>query len=116
MASLHVRVLSPERVIRAGEASSLVAPAWDGQVGILPGHAPMIVLIGTGTLAVDLPGGGSESYNVAGGVLKVEANRVTVLTEGAGREAPSRLSGQERPLRPEDRHRPESAAVPGRPA
>lgn len=116
MASFQVRVLSPERVIRAGEASSLVAPAWDGQVGILPGHAPMIVLIGTGTLAVDLPGGGSESYNVAGGVLKVEANHVTVLTERAGCEAPSNLSGEERSLRPQDRQGPESASVPGRPA
>ena len=113
MASFQVRVLSPERVIRAGEASSLVAPAWDGQVGILPGHAPMIVLIGTGTLAMDLPGGRSESYNVAGGVLKVEANHVTVLTE---RAAPSNLSGEERSLRPQDRQGPESASVPSRPA
>ena len=116
MASLQFRILSPERVIRAGEASSLVAPAWDGQVGILPGHAPMIVLIGTGTLAVDLPEGGSESYNVAGGVLRVEANHVTVLTDRAGREAPSRPSGEESSLRPEDRRGPESASVPGCPA
>ena len=89
MATLQVRVVSPERVVYTGEASSLVAPAWDGQVGILPGHAPMIVLLGMGRLAIDRPGGGAEQYHVAGGVLKVEANQVTVLTEYAGREAPT---------------------------
>jgi F-type H+-transporting ATPase subunit epsilon len=88
LATLQVRVVSPERVVYSGEASSLVAPAWDGQVGILPNHAPMIVLLGMGTLTIDRPGGGAEVYHVAGGVLKVEANEVTVLTEYAGREAP----------------------------
>ncbi len=88
MATLRVRVVSPERVVYSGEASSLVAPAWDGQVGILPGHAPAIVILGMGELSVDRPGGGAEVYHVAGGVLKVERNEVVVLTEYAGREAP----------------------------
>ena len=48
MATLHVRVVSPEKVVFQGEAGGLVAPAWDGMVGILPNHAPMIVLIGQG--------------------------------------------------------------------
>ena len=88
MAELEVQVVSPERVVYRGEASVLVAPAWDGQVGILPGHAPMITLLGMGRLSVDRAGGGAEEYYVAGGVLKVEADRVTVLTEYAGREPP----------------------------
>jgi len=88
VATLQVRVVSPEKVVYSGEAASLVAPAWDGQVGILPGHAPMIVLLGMGELSIDRPGGGAEVYHVAGGVLKVEADEVTVLTEYAGREAP----------------------------
>ena len=88
MATLQVRVVSPERIVYSGDAASVVAPAWDGQVGILPNHAPMIVLLGMGKLAIDRPGGGAEVYHVAGGVLKVEANQVTVLTEYAGREAP----------------------------
>ena len=88
MVTLHVRVVSPERIIYQGEATSVVAPAWDGMVGILPNHAPMIALLGMGKLSVDLVGGGSEDYHVAGGVLKVEHNQVIVLTEYAGREAP----------------------------
>ena len=103
MATLRVRVISPERMVYTGDASALVAPAWDGQVGILPGHAPMIVLLAgvqegdrlaaegvsgrMGRLTIDRLGGGAEEYQVAGGVLKVEANQVTVLTEYADREA-----------------------------
>ena len=101
MAELEVQVVSPERVVYRGEASALVAPAWDGQVGILPGHAPMIALLGLGRLTVDRPGGGAEVYHVAGGVLKVEADTVTVLTEYAGREPPVDFP-RERLFLPED--------------
>jgi F-type H+-transporting ATPase subunit epsilon len=87
--SLRVRVVSPERVVFEGEAASVVAPAWDGQVGILPSHAPMLALLGAGELSIDRPGGGSDSFHVAGGVLKVERNQVTVLTEYAGSEPPA---------------------------
>jgi len=88
---LKVRVVSPEKIVFEGEASAVVAPAWDGQVGILAGHAPMLALVGSGVLSVDRPGGGSDSFHVAGGVLKVERNQVTVLTEYAGSEPPAEV-------------------------
>ena len=87
--SLHVRVVSPDKVVFEGEASALVAPAWDGQVGILPNHAPMLALLGSGRLHIDKVGGGSAEFHVAGGVLKVERNQVTLLTEYAGSEPPA---------------------------
>ena len=89
--ALDVRIVSPSRVVYEGEASSLVAPAWDGKVGILPSHAPMIALLGAGWLTLDLPGGGSRSMYVAGGVLQVVSDRVTVLSEYAGEAAPEQL-------------------------
>ncbi len=82
--TIHVRVVSPEKVVYEGDASALVVPAWDGQVGILPGHAPMLALLGAGELTVHVPGGNTQRYHVAGGILKVEAAGVTVLTEYAG--------------------------------
>ena len=91
MASLNVRVVSPDKIVFEGEASAVVAPAWDGQVGILPGHAPMLALIGSGALSVDRPGGGSDTFHVAGGVLKVERDPVTLLTEYAGDEPPAEV-------------------------
>ena len=92
MASLSVRVVSPDKIVFEGEASALVAPAWDGQVGILPGHAPMLALLGSGRLDVERPGGGSDSFHVAGGVLKVERDAVTLLTEYAGDEPPPEVT------------------------
>ena len=89
--SLRVRVVSPDRIVFEGEASSLVAPAWDGQVGILPNHAPMMALLGAGELHLDRIAGGSDSFHVAGGVLKVERNQVTLLTEYAGDEPPAEV-------------------------
>lgn len=91
MSELQVRVVSPDSVLFEGPAVSVVAPAWDGTVGILPGHAPMITLLGAGDLSVDLPAGGSERFFVAGGVLKVESNDLVILTEYGGTEAPEEL-------------------------
>ena len=88
---LKVRVVSPERVVFEGEAAAVVAPAWDGQVGILGGHAPMLALVGSGVLTIDRPGGGSDTFHVAGGVLKVERDQVTLLTEYAGAEPPDQV-------------------------
>ena len=88
---LRVRVVSPEKIVFEGEASSVVAPAWDGLVGILPSHAPMLALVGSGELSIDRLGGGSDSFHVAGGVLKVERDQVTVLTEYAGEEPPAQV-------------------------
>lgn len=85
---LNVRVVSPDRVVFEGEASAVVAPAWDGQVGILPSHAPMLALVGTGVVNIDRPGGGSDVFHVSGGVLKVERDQVTLLTEYAGDAPP----------------------------
>jgi F-type H+-transporting ATPase subunit epsilon len=85
-ASLQVQVVSPSRVVFEGPASALVAPSWDGQIGELPGHAPMLALLGQGPLNLERPGGGSDTFHVAGGVLKVESNVVTLLTEYAGED------------------------------
>jgi F-type H+-transporting ATPase subunit epsilon len=89
--TLSVRLVSPEEEVFKGAAAAVVAPAWDGMVGILPGHAAFITLLGHGEMAVDLPGGGSNRYYVAGGVLKVEADQLTALVEYAGDGPPDAL-------------------------
>ena len=91
MSELRVRVVSPDSVVFEGPAASVVAPAWDGKVGVLPGHAPMIALLGSGELSIDLPADGSERFFVVGGVLKVEGNDLIILVEYGGTEAPEEL-------------------------
>ena len=79
---LTVSVVSPERTHFEGEAESIVAPAFDGQVGILTNHAPMITLLGTGELRLT-GSGGDRKFTVSGGFLEVADNRVRVVTERA---------------------------------
>ncbi|MDP2479709.1 MAG: hypothetical protein Q8W51_11360 [Candidatus Palauibacterales bacterium] len=81
---MHVRVISPERVGFDGDAVSLVAPAYDGRVGILRGHAPMTILLGEGELRVRGPGGEVRHLRVARGFLQVIDDEVTVLAEEVG--------------------------------
>jgi F-type H+-transporting ATPase subunit epsilon len=78
---MKVSVISPESVLFEGEASSVVAPAFDGEVGILENHAPMMTLLGTGSLRLD--GAGGKTFNIEGGFLQVVDNNVRVVTEKA---------------------------------
>ena len=80
--ALHVVVLSPERTVYEGAADSVIAPAYNGSLGILRGHAPLMALLGEGTLRIR-SGGKDLSYQVAGGFLQVADNEVTVLSERA---------------------------------
>ena len=76
---LTVSVISPEAVLFEGSTDSIVAPAFDGEVGILVGHAPMMTLLGKGTLRL----GTGASFRVEGGFLQVVDDKVRVVTEHA---------------------------------
>jgi F-type H+-transporting ATPase subunit epsilon len=82
---LQVSVISPERTIFEGEAESVIVPSWDGELGILRGHAPLMAILGKGELRIR-SGGRVESFEVAGGFLQVVDNQVTVLSEASGEE------------------------------
>jgi F-type H+-transporting ATPase subunit epsilon len=77
---MQVTVISPEASMFDGEADAVVAPAFDGQVGILPNHAPFMTLLGEGTLTVRRAGTASR-FSIRGGFLQVVGNRVRVVTE-----------------------------------
>lgn len=79
---LNVSVISPEALLFDGSTDAVTAPAFDGQVGILTGHAPMMTLLGTGVLTIG-SGGGTQRFNVEGGFLQVVDNQVRVVTEKA---------------------------------
>ncbi len=82
---LKVSVISPEASLYEGDATSVVAPAFDGEVGILSGHAPMMTLLGKGSLRLESTGG-AKSFEIEGGFLQVVGNQVRVVTE-RGRQA-----------------------------
>jgi F-type H+-transporting ATPase subunit epsilon len=78
----NVSVISPERRLFEGTATFLVVPAYDGEMGILHGHAPLMALLGNGVLRVET-GSGTRRFNVSGGFLQVIENQASVLSERA---------------------------------
>ena len=79
---LEVHVVTPEREVWTGEADMLIATALDGEIGILPEHAPLLAALDVGRLSIDT-GGSREEAAVDGGFLHVKDNRVDVLAEHA---------------------------------
>ena len=77
---LQVSVISPTAVGYTGEGESVIVPAYDGQLGILVGHAPMMVLLGTGDVIVK-NAGEEHRVHVSGGFLQVIDDEVSVLAE-----------------------------------
>jgi F-type H+-transporting ATPase subunit epsilon len=80
--AMHVEVVSPEAILYEGDAESLTVPAYDGLVGILPRHAPMLALLGRGVLTLK-SAAGERRFTVGGGFVQVRANRVRVVAEEA---------------------------------
>lgn len=77
---MQVTVISAEAAMFDGQADSVVAPAFDGEVGILPHHAPLMTLLGEGTLLIR-HAGKAHRFRVRGGFLQVVDNRVRVVAE-----------------------------------
>ncbi|MEJ2484082.1 MAG: ATP synthase F1 subunit epsilon [Gemmatimonadota bacterium] len=93
---MKVSVISPTSIGYVGEGESVIVPAYDGQMGILYGHAPMMTLLGDGEVVVR---NGPEEHRtrVSGGFLQIVDNEVSVLAERVAED----------PIREEDAPRPE---------
>ncbi len=79
---MRVTVISPEQAIFDGDATAVTAPAYDGLVGILPGHAPFVTLLGEGRLTLRADGQ-ERNFTVRQGFLQVIDDTVRVVTEHA---------------------------------
>lgn len=82
--TLHVTVLTAAQRIYDGEAEMVIAPGADGELGILPRHAPLLTTLALGELRLR-HAGVDEGIFVAGGFLEVNRNVVTVLADDAER-------------------------------
>src|SRR5476649_150336 len=84
MATIHVDVVSAEEQIFSGEASFVALPGESGELGIMPRHTPLITRIKPGAVRIKRADTGAEEFVfVAGGILEVQPNRVTVLADTA---------------------------------
>ena len=80
MASIQCVVVTPEETALEQESSFVVVPLFDGELGIAPGHSPLIGRLGYGELRLKSADGSVERYYVDGGFAQVADNAVTVLT------------------------------------
>jgi|TARA_B110000503_G_C7133497_1_gene407787 F-type H+-transporting ATPase subunit epsilon len=83
MSTIKVDVVSAERSLFEGEAKFVVLPGESGEIGVLPGHTPLITRIRPGTLKIVMPDDTEELIFVAGGLLEVQPHHVTVLSDTA---------------------------------
>jgi F-type H+-transporting ATPase subunit epsilon len=86
--TIHVDVVSAEEKIFSGLAEFVTLPGEVGELGILPGHTPLITRIKPGAVAIKVPNQEAPEYVfVNGGILEVQPNTVTVLADTAIRAA-----------------------------
>jgi F-type H+-transporting ATPase subunit epsilon len=85
--TIHVDVVSAEAQIFSGEATFVALPGEAGELGIYPKHTPLITRIRPGAVRIEKLDGGEEFVFVAGGILEVQPNGVTVLADTAIRGA-----------------------------
>lgn len=86
--TIHVDVVSAEEMIFSGEAEFVALPGEAGELGIYPKHIPLMTRIRPGTVRIKVVGRAEEEFVfVAGGLLEVQPNSVTVLADTAIRGA-----------------------------
>ena len=82
--ALHVELVSVEREVWSGEASTVIARTTEGEIGILPGHAPLLGQLADGhDVRIAQEGGSEIAVTVGGGFLSVTDEGVTILAETA---------------------------------
>jgi len=77
-----LEIVTPERLAYSGQVDSVQVPGSEGELGILPHHAPLVSMLGVGELRIRT-GGGEEHFAIAGGFVQVRPDKVVVMAEMA---------------------------------
>jgi F-type H+-transporting ATPase subunit epsilon len=77
-----LEIVTPERLAYSGEVDAVIVPGSEGELGVLPHHAPLVSTLGVGELRYR-KGGEEESFAIVGGFLQVRPDRVVVMAETA---------------------------------
>jgi F-type H+-transporting ATPase subunit epsilon len=104
---LHLEIVTPERRAFEDDVDMVVCPGIEGELGVLPHHAPLLTTLGVGELRIR-KGSSEESFAIAGGFLQVRPDRVVVMAETADLASEIDLEAAERA-----RHEAEQAISEG---
>ena len=83
MSAIRLEIVSAETAIYSGEATMVVAPGKDGDLGIAPKHTPLLTMLRPGEVEVHKEGEDKEYIYVTGGILEVQPHMVTILADSA---------------------------------
>ena len=83
MSSLRVEVVAADQAVWTGEAKMVVAKTVEGEIGLLPGHEPMLAILASGEVRITLDNGEQLKATAEDGFLSVENNVVTVVARHA---------------------------------
>jgi F-type H+-transporting ATPase subunit epsilon len=86
---MHVQIVTPQGAKVEADVSQLTAPGEAGDLGLLPGHRPLLTSLGVGTLSYTRVGGSTQYLAVNGGYLEIDRDDIIVITETA--EAPDEI-------------------------
>jgi F-type H+-transporting ATPase subunit epsilon len=81
--TLHVELVSPERIIYSGEADQVIARTTDGEIAFLTGHEPFLGALGVGEVRIIQPDHEVQAVQVEGGFVEVRDDRVIILSDAA---------------------------------
>jgi F-type H+-transporting ATPase subunit epsilon len=90
---LQVELVSADRRVWAGEASMVVARTLDGDLGVLPGHAPVLAVLAPSEIKITPSEGSDVTANCDGGFLSVEHDRVMIVSDSAALGARAASAG-----------------------
>jgi F-type H+-transporting ATPase subunit epsilon len=82
VAELDVALVATDRTVWSGRARLVVAPAADGEIGVLAGHTPLLSVLKPGTIRIRLAEGGSVEADIEGGFISVDSGAVTAVVDG----------------------------------
>ena len=80
---MYLEIITPDQKIYSGEVDAVKLPGADGSFGVLKNHAPIIATLKKGIVKVTDTKKQIENFNISGGVVEVQGNRVIVLAENA---------------------------------
>jgi F-type H+-transporting ATPase subunit epsilon len=83
MATLRVELVAADRAVWSGEAKMVVAKTVEGEIGLLPGHEPILAILGDGEVRITLEDGAPIKANAADGFLSMEHDVVTIVARHA---------------------------------
>src|SRR5688572_5970113 len=79
---MHLDIVTPDRTVVVGETHDVIVPGSEGEFEVLPGHAPLLTLLGTGILSFK-QAGKEVQLMVSGGFVEVDGDRIVLMAESA---------------------------------